>query len=287
MSNVSPMLLMNNKLSIPQMGFGVFLIKDINEAEKCCLEAFKLGYRHIDTAHIYGNEKGVGAAIKKSGLKREEIFLTSKIWHNECGEGITSKAIEKMLKRLDVSYLDLLLIHWPVGDYCGAWKDMEKAVNEGKVKSIGLSNFKGKYLEDILKIAKIMPVVDQVECHPYDPCDDLRKELNKLNCYIEAWSPIGRGNQDLFKEQVLIDLGKKYKKSVAQIILRWHIEKGNIIFPKSSNPIHIKENWEIFDFKLTKEEVEKIDGLKKQPIFTANFEEKLKNIAAVKVSLED
>ena len=192
-----------------------------------------------------------------------------------------------MLKRLDVDYLDLLLIHWPVGDYCGAWKDMEKAVNAGKVKSIGLSNFKGKYLEDILKIAKILPVVDQVECHPYAPCDDLRKELDKINCYIEAWSPIGRGNKDLLNEEVLLNLSKKYNKSVAQIILRWHIEKGNIIFPKSSNPLHIKENWDIFNFKLTKEEVEKINELKKKPIFTDDFEGKLKTIESRLVSLED
>ena len=283
----SPMLEMNNKLKIPQFGFGVFLIRGDEETEKCCLEAFKLGYRHIDTAHVYGNEKGVGAAIKKSGIPRDQIFLTSKIWHNECGEGVTEKAIDRMLKRLDVSYLDLLLIHWPVGDYCGAWKDMEKAVEAGKLKSIGLSNFKGKYLEDILNIAKIMPVVDQLECHPYEPCDDIRKELDKINCYIEAWSPIGRGNPELFKEQILVDLSKKYNKSVPQVILRWHIEKGNIIFPQSSNPAHIKENAEIFDFKLTKEEVEKIDGLKKQPIFTAQFEEKLKMIASRNVSLED
>ena len=282
-----PMLEMNNKLKIPQLGFGVFLIKDNDEAEKCCLEAFKLGYRHIDTAHLYGNEKGVGEAIRKSGIPRDQIFLTSKIWQNECGEGVTEKAIDRMLKRFKLDYIDLLLIHWPVGDYCGAWKDMEKAVEAGKLKSIGLSNFKKKYLDDILKIAKIMPVVNQVECHPYDPCDDLRVELDKIHCYIEAWSPIGRGNKELLSEPLFVELGKKYNKTVPQIILRWHIEKGNIIFPKSSNPVHIKENIEIFDFKLTKEEIEKIDGLKKQPIFTAKWEEKLANIASRCVSLED
>ena len=282
-----PMLEMNNKLKIPQLGFGVFLIKDNDEAERCCLEAFKLGYRHIDTAHLYGNEKGVGEAIRKSGIPRDQIFLTSKIWQNECGEGVTEKAIDRMLKRFKLDYIDLLLIHWPVGDYCGAWKDMEKAVEAGKLKSIGLSNFKKKYLDDILKIAKIMPVVNQVECHLYDPCDDLRVELDKIHCYIEAWSPIGRGNKELLSEPLFVELGKKYNKTVAQIILRWHIEKGNIIFPKSTNPVHIKENMEIFDFKLTKEEIEKIDGLKRQPIFTAKWEEKLANIASRCVSLED
>ena len=282
-----PVLEMNNKLKIPQFGFGVFTIKDNDEAEKCCLEAFKLGYRHIDTAHLYGNEKGVGEAIRKSGIPRDQIFLTSKIWHNECGEGITTKAIERMLKRLNQEYIDLLLIHWPLGDYIGAWKDMEKAVQEGKVKSIGLSNFFGKHLEDILKIAKIMPVVDQVECHPYAPCDDLRKELDKINCYIEAWSPIGRGNSQLLNEPILIEIAKKYNKTVAQVILRWHIEKGNIVFPKSSNPKHIKENFEIFDFKLTQEEIDKINSLKSKPIFTAEFEEKLKKLSLRTVSLED
>ena len=282
-----PVLEMNNKLKIPQFGFGVFTIKDNDEAEKCCLEAFKLGYRHIDTAHLYGNEKGVGEAIRKSGIPRDQIFLTSKIWHNECGEGITTKAIERMLKRLNQEYIDLLLIHWPLGDYIGAWKDMEKAVQEGKVKSIGLSNFFGKHLEDILKIAKIMPVVDQVECHPYAPCDDLRKELDKINCYIEAWSPIGRGNSQLLNEPILIEIAKKYNKTVAQVILRWHIEKGNIVFPKSSNPKHIKENFEIFDFKLTPEEIDKINSLKSKPIFTAEFEEKLKKLSLRTVSLED
>ena len=282
-----PVLEMNNKLKIPQFGFGVFTIKDNDEAEKCCLEAFKLGYRHIDTAHLYGNEKGVGEAIRKSGIPRDQIFLTSKIWHNECGEGITTKAIERMLKRLNQEYVDLLLIHWPLGDYIGAWKDMEKAVQEGKVKSIGLSNFFGKHLEDILKIAKIMPVVDQVECHPYAPCDDLRKELDKINCYIEAWSPIGRGNSQLLNEPILIEIAKKYNKTVAQVILRWHIEKGNIVFPKSSNPKHIKENFEIFDFKLTHEEINKINSLKSKPIFTAEFEEKLKKLSLRTVSLED
>ena len=282
-----PVLEMNNKLKIPQFGFGVFTIKDNDEAEKCCLEAFKLGYRHIDTAHLYGNEKGVGEAIRKSGIPRDQIFLTSKIWHNECGEGITTKAIERMLKRLNQEYVDLLLIHWPLGDYIGAWKDMEKAVQEGKVKSIGLSNFFGKHLEDILKIAKIMPVVDQVECHPYAPCDDLRKELDKINCYIEAWSPIGRGDSQLLNEPILIEIAKKYNKTVAQVILRWHIEKGNIVFPKSSNPKHIKENFEIFDFKLTPEEIDKINSLKSKPIFTAEFEEKLKKLSLRTVSLED
>ena len=278
---------MSNGLKIPHFGLGVFRLNDNGEAEKCCLEAFKLGYRHIDTAHRYGNEKSIGEAIRKSGIPRDQIFLTSKIWHNECGEGITSKAIDKMLKRFKLDYIDLLLIHFPIGDYIGAWKDMEKAVDQGKIKSIGLSNFHGKYLNDILNIAKIKPVVNQVECHPYYPCDELRKELDKINCLIEAQSPIGRGNNQLLKEKIFEELGKKYNKTAPQIILRWHIEKGNIIFPKSGNLEHIKENIDIFDFSLTKEEIEKIDKLKSKPIFMADFDSKLKRIEAETVSLED
>ena len=158
---------MNNGFKIPQLGLGVFRIHDGKEVVKCVLEAFKLGYRHIDTAHLYGNEKGIWESIRKSGLPREQIFLTSKLWHNECGEGITSEEIDKMLKRFNLDYIYLLLIHFPIGDYIGACKVMEKAVKAGKIKSIGLSNFHGKYLKNILKVAKIMPVVDQVECYPY------------------------------------------------------------------------------------------------------------------------
>ena len=238
----SPLLEMNNKLKIPQVGFGVFLIRGNDEAEKCCLEAFKLGYRHIDTAHIYGNEKGVGEAIRKSGIPRDQIFLTSKIWHNECGEGVTSKAIDRMLKRLNQPYLDLLLIHWPVGDYCGAWKDMEKAVEAGKLKSIGLSNFKNKYLDDILKIAKIKPVVDQVECHPYDPCDDLRKELDKINCFLgplkrelnkniseDTQQPRNIQNKNTIKnfEKLLITEQENLNKSSKNFLSSKEIKSGN------------------------------------------------------------
>ena len=283
----SPILEMNNKLKIPQVGFGVFLIKDNDEAEKCCLEAFKLGYRHIDTAHGYGNEILVGDAIRESGLPRKEIFLTSKLWHNECGEGVTSKAIDRMLKRLNVSYLDLLLIHWPVGDYCGAWKDMEKAVEQGKIKSIGLSNFYDEDLQKILDICKIKPVVDQVECNPYFPQNKLREQLKSINCYVEAYSPLARGSKDLFNEKIFLDLSNKYKKSIQQIILRWHVDKQNIVFPKSTKPEHLKENIDIFDFKLEENEIAEIDKLEKKIDFKAYFAERKKENLERTVSLED
>ena len=282
-------LKLNNGNSIPQIGFGVFQIKGDEETEKACLEAFKLGYRHIDTAHFYNNEKGVGSAIKKSGLKREEIFITSKLWQNELAEGKTTKAIDRMLKRLDTPYIDLLLIHWPFGDYIAAWKEMEKAVKDGKIKSIGLSNFYPDKLEEILKICTIKPVVDQVECHPYFPNNELRNELKKINAYIEAWSPIGRGDKKLLSENVLVDIGKKYNKSVVQVLIRWSIQKGNVVLPRSVNPVHIKENFDVFDFEISKDEMEKIENLKNdnKAIFCADFDAKLKKCAEMKVSEDD
>ena len=282
-------LKLNNGNSIPQIGFGVFQIKGDEETEKACLEAIKLGYRHIDTAHFYNNEKGVGSAIKKSGLKREEIFITSKLWQNELSEGKTTKAIDRMLKRLDTPYIDLLLIHWPFGDYIAGWKEMEKAVKDGKIKSIGLSNFYPDRLQEILKICTIKPVVDQVECHPYFPNNELRNELKNINAVIEAWSPIGRGDSKLINDPLLVEMAKKYNKSVVQILIRWSIQKGNVVLPRSTNPQHIKDNFNVFDFEIGKEDMDKIEALKNdnKAIFCADFEEKLKSCASKSVSEDD
>lgn len=280
------MLKMNNGELIPQIGLGAAIFPK-ERAGKAVEDAFKVGYRHIDTAHGYGNEVLVGEAIKKSGIPRKEIFLTSKLGYNELGEGLTSKAIDRMLKRLQLDYIDLLLIHWPLGDYIGGWKDMEKAVEAGKVKSIGLSNFYDEDLKKILDICKIKPVVDQVECYPYFPQNKLREQLKDINCYIEAYSPIGRGSKELFNEKVLIDLAEKYKKSVVQIILRWHVDKNNILFPKSTKPDHMKDNLNIFDFKLTDEEIVEIDKLEKKIDFKEYFEKQKEENLKRTVSLED
>ena len=282
-------LTLNNGTKIPQIGFGVFQIQGDEATEKACLEAFKIGYRHIDTAHFYNNEKGVGSAIKKSGLKREEIFITSKLWHNELSKEKTPNAIERMLKRLDTPYLDLLLIHWPFGDYVNAWKEMEKKVKEGKIKSIGLSNFYPDKLKEILNICEIKPVVDQVECHPYFPNNELRNELKNINAFIEAWSPIGRGDSKLINDPLLVEMAKKYNKSVVQILIRWSIQKGNVVLPRSTNPQHIKDNFNVFDFEISNEDMDKIEGLKNdnKAIFCADFEEKLKSCASKNVSEDD
>ena len=254
---------LNDGNKIPQFGLGVFQISGDEKTKEACLEAFKLGYRHVDTAHAYQNERGVGQAVKESGLPREEIWITTKLWPSEYGEGKTAKAIDKMLERLQTDYIDLLLLHQQFGDYLGAWKDMEKAVAEGKVKSIGLSNFESERLEEVLAAATINPSVLQVECHPYYQQNDLKKRIAPYNTVIESWYPLGHGDAALIEEPVFTKLAEKYGKTNAQIILRWHIQEGIIVFPKSSNPVHIKENIDIFDFELTEEEMNEIRQLDK------------------------
>ena len=260
-SSKIPMIELNNGLKIPQLGYGVYLIPNNGETEKCVLEALKIGYRHIDTAHMYGNEKEVGIAIKKSGIPRNELFITSKIWITEYGEGKTLSAIDKMLKRLDLEYIDLILLHMPFNDYIGAYKELEKAYEDKKVRNIGISNFEDKKLEELCSVAKIKPVLNQVELHPYFQQNELRKRLEKYNTKIEAWAPLGHAMTNIFKEEIIIKLSKKYNKSPAQIILRWDIQKGIITIPKSQTPERIKENFEIFDFELSDEEIKEIDGL--------------------------
>lgn len=255
-----PYLTLNSKYKIPQYGLGVYQIEGDEATEKACLSAFQIGIRHIDTAHAYQNERGVGNAIKKSNIPREELFITSKLWVSDYGEDITLKAIDKMLERLNLKYLDLLLLHQQVGDYVAAYKEMEKAVEQGKVRSIGLSNFDER-LDEILDNCKIKPAVIQVECHPYWSQDELRKKVEKYDTIIESWYPIGHGDKSLIDNETFTKLGKKYNKTNVQIILRWHIQKGNVVFPKSTNPKHIKENSEIFDFNLTNEEMEEINKM--------------------------
>ena len=274
-----PYLELNSKHKIPQYGLGVYEIKGDDATEKACLSAFEIGIRHIDTAHAYENERGVGSAVKKSGIPREEIFITSKLWVSDYGKGVTTKAIDKMLDRLGVKYIDLLLLHQQVGDYVDAYKEMEKAVADGKVRSIGLSNFDER-LDDILKVCKIKPAVLQVECHPFWNQDDLKKRVEKYGTIIESWYPIGHGDKSLIDNEVFTKLGKKYKKTNVQIILRWHIQEGNIVFPKTTNKEHMKDNFNIFDFELTTDEMNKIKSLdKNQRYFTMTLEEQEKNLS--------
>lgn len=258
---------LNNGLKIPQFGMGVYMVPEGEETENAVSSALKMGYRHIDTAHAYQNERSVGTAVRESGISREEIWVTSKLWPNEYGEGKTMDAIDKMIKRLDIGAIDLLLLHQQVGDYMGAWKDMEKAVRQGKVRSIGLSNFESERLEEVCEAADIKPAVLQVECHPYYQQEELKKRIAPYGTVIEAWYPIGHGDTDLIQEPVFTRLAEKYKKSNVQIILRWHIQEGTIIFPKSTNPQHIKDNFDIFDFELTEGEMAEIRKIDKNVRF--------------------
>ena len=265
--NSVPQIKLSNGETIPQFGLGVYQIPN-SECEEVCLKAIKLGYRHIDTAQIYGNEKAVGSAIKKSkDIPREDFYITTKIWINDFEKGKALKQIDEMLKRLNTKYIDLLLLHWPKNDYISAYKAMEEAFSQGKVKSIGLSNFKEDHIKEILKICKIKPVINQIELHPYAQRKQLVKFCEENGIKIEAWYPIAHGDKSLIDNKVFSTMAKKYKKTNAQIILRWHIQKGYIIFPRAKNPEHIKENIDIFDFELDEEEMKLIDGLDKNKIY--------------------
>lgn len=230
------------------------------DAENAVYNALKCGYRLIDTANAYMNERAVGRGIKKSGVPREEIFLESKLWPTVYTK---ETAVDEMLERLGTDYVDLLLIHQPSGDYIAGYKTMEKAYKEGKVKAIGLSNFEGKPLEEILKICEIKPTVIQVEAHPYYPQNELKERTKKDDIHIQAWYPLGHGDKALIEEPIFTELANKYGKSNAQIILRWHIQEGHIVIPGSKNPEHIKDNANIFDFELTPEEMDKIAKINK------------------------
>lgn len=270
---------LNDGNKIPQFGLGVYMIAGDENTKHACLEALNMGYRHIDTAHAYQNERGVGTAVKESHIPREEIWITSKLWPSEYGEGKTAEAINKMLGRLDTDYIDLLLLHQQFGDYLGAWRDMEKAVAQGKVKSIGLSNFESERLEELLDASTIKPAVLQVECHPYYQQNSLKQRLAPYGTTIESWYPIGYADAGLLNEPVFTELAQKYGKTNVQIILRWHIQEGNIVFPKSTDPQHIKDNINIFNFELTDEEMASIHDLDKGiRFFNMSLEEQEKNL---------
>ena len=258
---VCPKIKLYNGNEIPQLGFGCYKIKGDELAEKCVAEALKVGYRHIDTAHFYENERGVGAAIKKSGIPRDQIWVTSKVWVTEFGSGKTTAAVEKMLKRLDLEYIDLVLLHFPFNDYLGAYKELEAEYEKGHIKNIGISNFEDSKFEEIYNQAKIKPILNQIELHPYFQQREIRKKMEEFNVKTEGWAPLGQASSYLFNEEVIKKCAEKYKKTSAQIILRWHIQSGFITIPKSSNPERIKENFEIFDFELTEDEMKSIDGL--------------------------
>ena len=266
---------LNNGLKMPMAGIGTFLLSP-DEAEASVLVALEDGYRLIDTANAYVNEKAVGRAMKKSGLPREEIFLETKLWPSFYED---EEAVDKTLERLGTDYIDLLLIHQPAGNYVAGYRQMEKAYKEGKVRAIGLSNFNQGQIEEILSLCEVKPAVLQTEVHPYFQERELKKFLERAGMVIQAWYPLGHGDKALLEEPLFAELAKKYGKTNAQVILRWHIQAGNIVIPGSKNPAHIKDNFDLFDFSLTEEEMAKIAALDKDTRYYTSTPEMLRRYA--------
>lgn len=268
-------LKLNNGVEMPNFGLGTYLIEP-KDAEIAVREGLKMGYRLIDTANAYVNERAVGRGIKESGIDRKEIFLSTKLWITEYEN---EKAIDETLERLGLDYIDLLFIHQPGGNYMAGYKQLEKAYKEGKIKAIGISNFEGKYIEELLQKCEIKPQVIQVEAHPYFTQDELRKIIDKEDIKLMSWYPLGHGDTKLMNEKVFKELGEKYNKTPAQIILKWHTQMGFIVIPGTKNVNHIKENFDIFDFELTDEDMDKIKQVNKNERYYTRTDEMLKHFA--------
>ena len=250
---------LSNGLKIPAIGFGTYKLGEDHQVIEEIKNALEIGYRHIDTAAFYGNEEAIGRGIKESGVKREEIFLVTKLWNEYHGYDKAIESFNKSIKRLGVDYLDLFLVHWPTELNSETWRALEDLYYDGKVKAIGVCNFKIGHLEELKKTARIMPMTNQIEIHPGYTQKDMIEYCQGNNIQLVAWGPIMRGR--IFEEPLMIELSKKYNKTIAQITLRWHLQNNIIPIPKSSNKDRIKENFDIFDFEIEKEDILKIDSL--------------------------
>lgn len=255
---------LNNGVEIPRLGLGVFRAEN-DEAEQSVMAALRAGYRHIDTAAIYGNEEGVGRGIKNSGIKREEIFVTTKLWNDDMRQGRQEAACEESLRKLGMDYVDLYLIHWPVAEKIQqSWKVMEKLYKEGHVRAIGVSNFLQHHVDLLMEVAEVTPAVNQSECHPYLNQKELREASAKMGIAFEAYSPLGgMGKGSLVQLPLLVEIGKKYGKTAAQVILRWDLQSDIITIPKSVHESRIKENADLYGFALSAEDMAAIDALNK------------------------
>ena len=252
---------LNNRVKMPVQGFGVFQIPDATECEKVVTDALAVGYRLIDTASVYGNERAVGTAIRKSGIPREELFITTKAWISEMGYEQTLQAFEASLTRLGLDYLDLYLIHMPFGDYYGAWRAMEELYAQGRVRAIGVCNFEPDRLLDLCHNTRVIPAVNQIEAHPYTPQTEAIRIMQELGVQAEAWGPLAEGRNGLFTDDILIGIGRKYNKSAAQVALRFLIQCGVVVIPKSIHKDRMVQNFDIFDFKLSDDDMAKIRAL--------------------------
>lgn len=266
---------LSNGVKMPQLGYGVYQV-DKEECERCVLDALKVGYRHIDTAQSYFNEEEVGNAIAKSGVPREQIFLTTKVWVEHYGYDETRKSVLESMRKLKTNYIDLVLLHQPFSDYYGAWRALEDLYAEGVIKAIGVSNFYPDRLVDICSFARIKPMVNQVETHPHNQQIEAHEWMKKYGVQHEAWAPFGEGRGGMFEEPLLVEIGKKYGKTAAQVILRWDMQRNIVAIPKSTHIERMEQNFDIFDFELSEEDMAKIATLdKKQSSFFSHYDPKM------------
>ena len=275
-------VVLNNEVKCPVVGIGTFMLSPA-EAENSVREALKMGYSLVDTANAYVNERACGRGMKDSGLKREEVFLSTKLWPSEYEN---PNAVDETLERLGVDYVDLLYIHQPAGNWLAGYRQLEKAYKEGKAKSIGISNFEGEYIAELETKWEVVPQFIQVEAHPYFTQQELRKTLDKYGIKLMAWYPLGHGDKSLIEEPIFAELGKKYGKSPAQVILRWHTQMGFVVIPGSKNVDHIKDNLDILDFKLTDEEMAEVAKLDKGERYYHRTDELLAGFAAWRPDFE-
>lgn len=262
MSSRVPNLILNNGVEIPQLGFGVFKIPP-EETRQAVLRALGVGYRHIDTAKLYDNETAVGAAVRESGLVREELFVTTKLWNSDQGYDATLRAFDASMERLGLETLDMYLVHWPTparDKYVETWRAMEKLYVDGRIRAIGVSNFQPDHLRRLLDKSSVVPVINQIELHPYLQQNEARKAHDELGVLTEAWGPLARG-RSLLEDPVITGLADKHGRTPAQVVLRWHIELGNVVIPKSVTPSRMQDNFDIFDFALDEEDVAAVAAL--------------------------
>ena len=276
-----PYLTLNNGVKMPQFGLGLYMIAEGDEAYNSVKTALENGYRHFDCAHAYQNERSLGRAIKDNGVPRDSIWITSKLWPNEYGEGKTLKAIDRMLGRLGLEYIDLVYFHQPMGDFVGGWKEMEQALAMGKVRAIGISNFdvSDEIFDSLINSAKVKPQIMQIECHPYAQRKHWQERCAAEGIRIECWFPLGgrESKGEILRDPVINEIAQAHGKSAAQVIIRWHLQEGFSVIPGASNPAYIKENIEVFDFALSNVEMAKIRALNKEKrYFNMSYEDQVR-----------